>query len=136
MKRILSVIVLTLAFLFTSVNETQAGRLGTNKSKKGKKEFVQRGFVFRDINGVKFAVVDDGVKYDVYYTSQPDKITIQSIVYGKDGMDITFKCKDGKHGFIHISEIRITEDMNKGLVQETTVDEMDKFELRFPTEKE
>ncbi len=135
MKNIISVFALIIAFLFTSVNETQAGRLGTNKSKRGKKDFVQKGFVFRDINGVRFAVVDDGVKYDVYYASQ-DKVTIQSTVYTKDGMNITFKCNDGKHGFIHISEIKITEDMNKGLIQETTAVEMDKFELRFPTEKE
>jgi hypothetical protein len=43
MKNTLSVFALIIAFLFTSVNETQAGRLGFNKDKKAKKEFQAQG---------------------------------------------------------------------------------------------
>lgn len=130
MKNTLSVFALIIAFLFTSVNETQAGRLGFNKDKKAKKEFQMQGFVFQPVNGVEFAVVDDGLKYNIYYTGEVEI----NIVCAKEGADVSFATDDGKRGVIRISEIKLSDKRNKVLGQKVTSDEMKKLRERFPEE--
>ena len=131
MKKILSVFVLTLVFLFTSVNETQAGgRLSVSKNKKAKKEFQMRGFVFQPINGVKFAVVDDGEKYNIYYSGEASI----SIICAEEGADVSFVTDDGKRGVVRISEVRLSDKRNKVLVQKVPPEEMVKLRERFDEE--
>lgn len=129
MKNILSVIVLTLAFFFTSVNQTQADRLGENKSKKNKKEFQVRGFVFQPVVGITFAVVDDGQKYNVFHTGGE-----VNILPGKEGVDVSFTTADGKKGVIRISEVKLSDKRNKVICEKVSEDTMNKFRERFPEE--
>lgn len=131
MKNILSVIVLTLAFLFTSVNQTQAGRLGMNKNKDGgKRQFVPQGFVFQPLNGIKFAVVDDGQKFNIFYSGE----AVISIVCAEKGADVSISFDDGKKGTIRIEEVKLSSKRNKVLAQKITPDEMKRLEERFPEE--
>lgn len=131
MKKIISVFVLALVFLFTSVNETYADRLGVNKGKSKKKGFEMVGFVFQPLNGVKFAVVDDGLRYNIFYDGDVEI----SINCGKDGTDVSITFKDGKKGAIRIPEVRLSGKRNKVLAQKVMSSEMLELETRFAEEQ-
>lgn len=89
-----------------------------------------QGFVFQPVNGVEFAVVDDGLKYNIYYTGEVEI----NIVCAKEGADVSFATDDGKRGVIRISEIKLSDKRNKVLGQKVTPDEMKKLRERFPEE--
>lgn len=130
MKNILSVFVLIIAFLFTSVNEIQADRLGVNKSKKGKKEFQMQGFVFQPLNGIKIAVVDDGMKFNIFYTGEAEL----SIVCEEKWTDVSVSFDDGKKGAVRIREVQLSDKRNKVLVQKIDEKQMAEYAARFPEE--
>lgn len=131
MKNILSVFALIIVFLFTSVNETQADRLGVNRSKGGgKNQFVSQGFVFQPLNGIIIAVVDDGMKFNIYYSGEAEI----SFDCKEKWTDVSVNFDDGKKGAFRIDEVKLSKKRNKALAQKITSDEMKKLEERFPGE--